>query len=864
MQKGVTCIGFVCLVLAASCGDDGPAPLPPPDDASGDAKGGADGGEVSDDVMFDAAEDNDKGGATTGDDDAGVCACATDEDCAQEALDPCSVAVCIECACEIQSITDGTECDDGDDCTEGEACSEGACLGGGAIDCDDGNVCTSEFCDEGECVPVPEDGVACDDGKICTEADQCFMGQCLPGENTCEEDCTNGKDDTENGLADCADPKCAAALECINECIVSSTVLTCDDVLTVDVPTTQSLTSDWPCSQAGAWDGGELGWVVAPSENAQVTVALTGAPAGVTLMHVEGEDCAPAGCVLSSSEVTFGGGPSAKDLVVLEAGDGAPAQVELTVTCAACVKVCDGKQCGPDGCGGACGQCGVGDKCIKSKCASIPDNDTCADAIFVPAGTLPAIVSGTTAAATDDYSLPPDNACTGANGQSMGQGPGDVVYRFTPQVTQDYVIALDADYNAALYLLTDCSNAATCEVAANTAGSAQEKIITELKKGVTYYIVVDGFGGTVNGPFKLTVNSWPCAAQCMGKQCGPDGCGGSCGGCAGSQICSSGGLCTEPADNDNCADAKLIDEVPWTGTGKTTGAVDDYFVLAEVCPGGPADAPGGQDAPDVVYRFVAPQDGKFKATVTPNGSYDTLLSVMSACPFALQDCVAGSASPGPQAEEAEFVLSQGEQRWLIVDGASAGEKGSFSLTVEAVACTPECTNKKCGPDKCGGECGSCGLDELCTKDGQCAGVPEHDTCDTAIAIPSDGPWPWEFTGSTLGAQNDYQLTPQVQCTDGPVAATEGAGNDVVFVYVAPSDGKMLFTFLDFATTYNTYLYTVKNCSDLSEFCLASPNSPVDGGESIVMNLTTGETVFVVVDGWSKASNGTYTFQAKPF
>ncbi len=46
-----------------------------------------------------------------------------------------------------------------------------------------------------------------------------------------------------------------------------------------------------------------------------------------------------------------------------------------------------------------------------------------------------------------------------------------------------------------------------------------------------------------------------CTPQCTGKQCGPDGCGGSCGSCPSGQTCSADGVCqgTVTCAHDDCA-----------------------------------------------------------------------------------------------------------------------------------------------------------------------------------------------------------------------------------------------------------------------------------------------------------------------
>jgi hypothetical protein len=48
-------------------------------------------------------------------------------------------------------------------------------------------------------------------------------------------------------------------------------------------------------------------------------------------------------------------------------------------------------------------------------------------------------------------------------------------------------------------------------------------------------------------PYSCLAN---CSASCDGKQCGPDGCGGTCGTCTGSAICAANGTCVA----DTCGD----------------------------------------------------------------------------------------------------------------------------------------------------------------------------------------------------------------------------------------------------------------------------------------------------------------------
>ncbi|MDP6944241.1 MAG: hypothetical protein QF464_08835, partial [Myxococcota bacterium] len=54
----------------------------------------------------------------------------------------------------------------------------------------------------------------------------------------------------------------------------------------------------------------------------------------------------------------------------------------------------------------------------------------------------------------------------------------------------------------------------------------------------------------------LSLGRCECVADCAGKSCGPDGCGGSCGGCEAVETCSADGQCVDTCDcvHDGCVD----------------------------------------------------------------------------------------------------------------------------------------------------------------------------------------------------------------------------------------------------------------------------------------------------------------------
>ena len=80
-------------------------------------------------------------------------------------------------------------CDDNDECTLDDQCDAGECLGGEAPNCDDANACTTDSCDvDTGCVNEPHDG-GCTDNDVCTQTDSCVDGQCVGGNLI---DCNDG------------------------------------------------------------------------------------------------------------------------------------------------------------------------------------------------------------------------------------------------------------------------------------------------------------------------------------------------------------------------------------------------------------------------------------------------------------------------------------------------------------------------------------------------------------------------------------------------------------------------------------------------------------------------------------------------
>jgi hypothetical protein len=82
------------------------------------------------------------------------------------------------------------ECDDGDPCTIDDRCTSGGCVGT-ALDCNDGAACTDDSCDGGRCVHDPHD-------DRCTASNECAQASCQPGPGADAQGCITRSSAFEN------------------------------------------------------------------------------------------------------------------------------------------------------------------------------------------------------------------------------------------------------------------------------------------------------------------------------------------------------------------------------------------------------------------------------------------------------------------------------------------------------------------------------------------------------------------------------------------------------------------------------------------------------------------------------------------
>ena len=474
-------------------------------------------------------------------------------------------------ACGVVAANEGFLCDDGDPCTVGEACVAGACLGGVAPNCNDGNLCTDDSCEPGVgCIHAPNAAV-CNDGDACTLDDHCMGGQCAGGAALI---CDDGNPCT----GDSCDP--------ISGCQASPLDLPCDDG---NACTTGDHCVDGACTFDALAECGD------------------GNPCTT-------DSCAPAtGCVYALNEEPCDDGDACTtgDACVLgtcvgvgelSCDDGNPCTDDVCIPGGGCLHSANDADCS-DG-----NLCTVDDHCSDGACVatellSCDDDDVCTTDTCDPATGCVATLNnapcddgdlctigdtcnlgsclGTGLLPCDDGNLCTDDSCDPQLG-----------CQFAPNTApcDDGAVCTDGDVCGAGWChpggALDCDDGNPCTGNACVPGAGCQ---TEL--------LPDGTPCLDGGVEKICVlGACVCEPDCDGKECGDDGCGGTCGSCADDDACTldescDAGICVSTplicTDDDPCTD-EACDPIAGCVYPFNTAPCDDGqpCTANDVCSGG--------------------------------------------------------------------------------------------------------------------------------------------------------------------------------------------------------------------------------------------------------------------------------------
>ncbi|HOX46469.1 MAG TPA: lamin tail domain-containing protein [Myxococcota bacterium] len=344
-----------------------------------------------------------------------------------------------------------------------------------------------------------------------------------------------------------------------------------------------------------------------------------------------------------------------------------------------CVPDCTGRECGPDGCGGSCGTCQAGEACDGAGQCQAGQAGTLGDPC--PFGNV-----NTDALACDEglgffcVGIPEDPAAACASDQDCID------------------LGYPTSYNP------DCVTGATTGCGASFCSQYCDANGACPAGWEPYY---DDDGVTC----LFCVPTIACTPDCTGRECGDDGCGGSCGSCVAPEVCDASGQCVPGGaglpgdlctDDTQCAGGLCLMVTATDGYCGSTcdcnqGTGCDVADPQPICLWG-----DGQDPPVTCYC-----------------GYE--------CPNGLTDCPNNGVG------------------WQCVDVG-----GGFMACLPG-ACQPDCTGRACGDDGCGGSCGTCGANETCNVSGQC--IPDNCTealLDGSFEAAGAGAADWTMFSSAFG------------------------------------------------------------------------------------------------------------------
>jgi hypothetical protein len=391
--------------------------------------------------------------------------------------------------------------------------------------------------------------------------------------------------------------------------------------------------------------------------------------------------------------------------------------------CAPCS--CDGKVCGDDGCGSSCGQCGEGQACAPDgQCVQATECGVCH--------------AGLSCGAAQEHPL----WCT-AEGcgdvDDVGQCLGEIVVFCDGGTLSSIDCGFTSDGSSTCgydpeYAFYDCLCKPVCD--GRTCGD-------------------DGCGGSCGecGQGSYCDFGQCQACGCSGKQCGDDGCGGSCGTCSDGEFCNWEGQClaaeisaccevspspgcaADPAveacvcqDDEYCCQSEW-DSVCVTAIQELKCAVccvpdcRDKLCGDDGC-GGQCGECGQEQFCRGGWCYDCGCDGKVCGDDGCGTSCGTCepgeacvqgaceVPTLSACCDALEEpgCPAEPAVEACVCQDDEYCCSSAWDDWCVaeVDALGCG-----------TCCLPDCKDKACGDDGCGGSCGECDLGLGCGDQGQC-------------------------------------------------------------------------------------------------------------------------------------------------
>ncbi|NOZ00264.1 MAG: hypothetical protein GXP54_00045 [Deltaproteobacteria bacterium] len=347
----------------------------------------------------------------------------------------------------------------------------------------------------------------------------------------------------------------------------------------------------------------------------------------------------------------------------------------------ACAPDCAGVQCGDDGCGGICDSCPDGFECKPDEgCVSgckdpfEPDNDPELSTLLLP-----------------------DTPAT----QSLCPSDDKDWFSFDLDMQSDIQIWVTTQAQWKVDVMLFDTDMVELDSAISDTGYAN--INADALAAGRYFLLIKATDGDIQIPAYKVQYGFKCAPMCDGKECGDDGCGGTCGSCGDFLECGEEGLCL----------SSCIDSVDQAGSDDDEAhagflAIQDSTDSHSICPADDVDW----------FRFSLPWT-LADVTIETFGAmgntemwlYDADLTEIDSD----DDSGVGQFSKitVPDIPGGSYYV-----RLKAVDDLAQVPQYTISLKA---ACSPSCQGRVCGTDGCspGSACGTCAFGYVCTAEGQC-------------------------------------------------------------------------------------------------------------------------------------------------
>ena len=557
-----------------------------------------------------------------------------------------------------------------------------------------------------------------------------------------------------------------------------------------------------------------------------------------------------------------------------------------------CTPECEGKVCGPNGCGATCGDCPQGTACgvdglCEVSCTASCDGKVCGDDGC--GGTCGACPGGLSCNASG---LCVDNGCTancqgkvcgddgcgGSCGPACGPGQscqgGQCVQGGCDPVC-DWVECGDDGCGGSCGVcgFNQVCQAGVCVADGPGGGdsSCQGLCGDSSQDGSCYCDSGCVSFGDCCADFcdhcsALNPNACGgCVGSCDGKTCGDDGCGVSCGSCGAGLTCMSGN-CKGQSDTSSCSEPLPL-TLGQASAQDTTGASDDFAFAKGDCPElTTANEPGGGDQ---VFKFTAPSSGNYTFELDVIDSVWLNLFVVENCSNASDTALACFADSTIFNEEINVWIEAGESVAAIVDSDTWGstDSGAYTLKVSEYSPCPwsDCDGKTCGDDGCdyGAVCGQCSGTDACNSANQCVQPGAGNSCESPLII--EGDLPLTLAGSTQDPGTTNYFSYAEEMCPGNLAETEGnTAVDQVWAFKPKTSGNYTFEIDTWESFSGIISYLMGSCDSEAVGCLSA--LPYYDSDPLTAYLLKNKTYNFVVDGYdgSWTPDGEYEFTLEEY